>query len=89
MSPKNASTQELKVGRHRVAVSNPEKVLFPEDGFTKADLVEADASPRRYGLANIAGRLATVGDPCEHVPERRSSLAGARRRLDGLVREGA
>jgi bifunctional non-homologous end joining protein LigD len=30
----------LKVGRRRVRISNPDKVLFPDDGITKADLAE-------------------------------------------------
>ncbi len=31
---------ELKVGGHKIEVSRPDKVLFPGDGITKADLVE-------------------------------------------------
>ena len=31
---------ELKVGGHSIEVSRPDKVLFPSDGITKADLVE-------------------------------------------------
>jgi bifunctional non-homologous end joining protein LigD len=30
----------LKVGRRRVRISNPDKVLFPDDGITKADLAD-------------------------------------------------
>jgi bifunctional non-homologous end joining protein LigD len=29
---------ELRAGRRRVRISNPDKVLFPADGITKADL---------------------------------------------------
>jgi bifunctional non-homologous end joining protein LigD len=40
VSSKNASTAEsMKVGRRNVGVPNPDKVLFPDDGITKADLV--------------------------------------------------
>jgi bifunctional non-homologous end joining protein LigD len=53
------------------------------------ELDETDAGPRRYGLANVADRLAAVGDPWARMTQRRSSLASARRRLDGLVREAA
>ena len=31
---------ELRVGGHTIEVSRPDKVLFPGDGITKADLVE-------------------------------------------------
>ena len=30
----------IAVGRHTVAISNPEKVLFPARGYTKRDLVQ-------------------------------------------------
>ena len=30
----------MRVGRHEVAITNPEKVFFPEPGLTKGDLVE-------------------------------------------------
>ena len=33
------------IGRHEVAISNPDKVFFPEPGLTKGDLV--DVLPRR------------------------------------------
>lgn len=31
---------ELKIGRYTIEVSRPEKVLFPSDGITKAELVD-------------------------------------------------
>ena len=34
-----ASTQEVRAGRRRVRVTHPDKVLFPDDGITKADLI--------------------------------------------------
>jgi bifunctional non-homologous end joining protein LigD len=34
------SEKELQVGRRRVRVTSPEKVLFPRDGVTKLDLAE-------------------------------------------------
>ncbi len=44
----------LKVGGREIAVSNPRKVLFPEAGYTKLDLVRLSlrfpsgrATPRR------------------------------------------
>lgn len=39
MTPK-AATDEIRVGKRRIAVSRRDKVLFPEDGITKGDLVE-------------------------------------------------
>ena len=32
--------RRVRAGRRTVEVSNPDKVLFPDDGITKADLVE-------------------------------------------------
>ena len=34
------SEKTLKVGRRNVRISNPDKVLFPDDGITKADLAD-------------------------------------------------
>jgi bifunctional non-homologous end joining protein LigD len=31
---------ELKIGDHTIEVSRPDKVLFPSDGISKADVVE-------------------------------------------------
>ena len=30
----------MRVGRHEVAISNPDKLFFPEPGLTKGDLVD-------------------------------------------------
>ncbi len=40
-------TTEVRAGRRRVRISNPGKVLFPDDGITKADLARyyADVAP--------------------------------------------
>jgi bifunctional non-homologous end joining protein LigD len=35
-----ASEQVIRVGRYDVAITRPEKVLFPADGITKRDLIE-------------------------------------------------
>ena len=43
---------ELTVGRRSVRISHPDKVLFPDDGITKADLAAyyRDAAPRMVDL---------------------------------------
>ena len=48
------SKEILEVGGREVAVSNPDKVLFPEPGYTKLDLV-------RYYLAVAEGALRGAG----------------------------
>jgi len=51
-----SSEQELvRVGEREVAVSNPQKVLFPDAGITKRDLVD-------YYLAVATGALRAAGD---------------------------
>ena len=44
----------LTIGAHKVSISNPAKVLFPEAGYTKLDLV-------RYYLAISPGALRAAG----------------------------
>jgi bifunctional non-homologous end joining protein LigD len=43
-----AETALVRIGRHEIGISRPEKVLFPEDGITKGDLIEyyARIAPR-------------------------------------------
>ncbi|MEO8090482.1 MAG: ATP-dependent DNA ligase, partial [Gemmatimonadales bacterium] len=43
-----ATTALVRVGRHQIEITRPEKVLFPEDGITKGELIEyyARISPR-------------------------------------------
>jgi bifunctional non-homologous end joining protein LigD len=38
--PRHAGGEPLRIGGHRVAVSRPDKVLFPDGGVTKGELVE-------------------------------------------------
>ena len=49
MSPREPArkTEELRVGRRRVRLTSPAKVLFPGDGVTKGDLAEyyAEVAP--------------------------------------------
>src|SRR5947207_7852264 len=52
--PSNSDRELLVVGGREVAISNPEKVLFPEAGYTKRDLA-------RYYLAVSRGALRAAG----------------------------
>ena len=50
----NTPKEILRVGEREVVVTNPGKVLFPEAGYTKLDLV-------RYYLAVADGALRGAG----------------------------
>src|SRR3954469_18028118 len=47
----------MKVGRHEVNVSNPDKVFFPEPGLTKIDLVEYYLDVAPFALPHLRRRL--------------------------------
>jgi DNA ligase D-like protein (predicted polymerase) len=46
----------LEIGGHEVAISNPDKVYFPEAGITKLDLVRYYASVAEGALRGAGGR---------------------------------
>ena len=52
---RNGEPEVLEIDGHEVTVTNPEKVLFPEPGHTKRDLV-------RYYLSVADGALRGAGD---------------------------
>src|SRR2546423_9263537 len=52
--PSRTEQELLTVGGREVAISNPRKVLFPDAGYTKLDLV-------RYYLAVADGALRGAG----------------------------
>jgi bifunctional non-homologous end joining protein LigD len=52
--------QTVKVGRRTVEVSNPGKVLFPDDGITKGDLVDYYLQVARSMLPHLRGRPAAM-----------------------------
>src|SRR5262245_26217682 len=54
MSEGNGETEVVGVGGREVSVTNPEKVLFPQAGHTKRDLV-------RYYLSVADGALSAAG----------------------------
>ncbi|MFD9217125.1 MULTISPECIES: non-homologous end-joining DNA ligase [unclassified Streptomyces] len=50
------STTTVRAGRRQLEVHRPEKVLFPTDGFTKADLVEYHRAIAPHMLPHLRGR---------------------------------
>ncbi|MFD4588489.1 non-homologous end-joining DNA ligase [Streptomyces sp. NPDC058423] len=50
------STTTVRAGRRQLEVHRPEKVLFPADGFTKADLVEYHRAIAPHMLPHLRGR---------------------------------
>ncbi|WAP57211.1 DNA polymerase domain-containing protein [Streptomyces sp. S465] len=56
MSEKRNDARNVRAGRRTVRVSRPEKVLFPDDGITKWDLVEYYRSVSRRIIPQLRGR---------------------------------
>ena len=52
--PKSDPKETIQAGEHEVVITNPDKVLFPEAGYTKRDVV-------RYYLAVADGALRGSG----------------------------
>lgn len=50
----------LRIGGREVAVSNPQKVLWPREGYTKNDLVEYYRSVARWLLPHLRDRPLTM-----------------------------
>jgi bifunctional non-homologous end joining protein LigD len=50
------SATERTIGRYRVRVSKPDKVLFPDDGITKLELVDYYARVAEHMLPHLARR---------------------------------
>ncbi|WP_442908639.1 non-homologous end-joining DNA ligase [Homoserinibacter sp. YIM 151385] len=50
---------EVRVGGHRLQLTNLDKVLYPETGTTKRDVLDYLASVSEWMLPHIAGRPAT------------------------------
>ncbi|PRH76996.1 ATP-dependent DNA ligase [Streptomyces solincola] len=55
-SARNPSVRTVRAGRRNVEVHRPDKVLFPEDGITKADLADYHRSVARFMLPQLRGR---------------------------------
>ncbi|WP_314323646.1 non-homologous end-joining DNA ligase [Paenarthrobacter ilicis] len=56
MSPSKSPVQILDIAGHEVRVSNPDKVVFPEPGITKMDLVRYYLEVAEGALRGAAGR---------------------------------
>ncbi|MGH2807861.1 MAG: DNA polymerase domain-containing protein, partial [Actinomycetota bacterium] len=52
--------EEIKVGRRSIKITNPDKVLFPEDGYTKRDLIEYYEGIGEVMLPYVKDRLMTL-----------------------------
>jgi len=50
----------IRAGGHEVHVSNPQKVLYPEAGFTKGEVVEYYSEVAPYILPHLKGRPLTL-----------------------------
>lgn len=54
------TTETLEVGGHSLSLSNRDKVLWPQDGYTKGDLVEYYRTAAPYILPELAERPLTL-----------------------------
>ena len=57
-------SDEIKVGRRRVRLTHPDRVLFPDDGVTKGDLAEYYA---QIGRRPVEERDVTVAEVVEFI----------------------
>ncbi|HEY5940705.1 MAG TPA: non-homologous end-joining DNA ligase [Gemmatimonadales bacterium] len=55
-----AATALVRVGRHKIEITRPEKVLFPEDGITKGELIEYYARIAPRMLPHLRDRPLTL-----------------------------
>jgi bifunctional non-homologous end joining protein LigD len=46
----------IRIGRHEVRITHPEKLLFPDDGVTKQDLIDYYRSIASWILPHLRGR---------------------------------
>ncbi|MEU2735950.1 hypothetical protein ABZ656_11070 [Streptomyces sp. NPDC007095] len=56
MSAKEKTKDEIRVGDRKVALSNPDKELFPDDGITKAELIDYYRTVARPMLSHLKDR---------------------------------
>ncbi|MBV9027346.1 MAG: hypothetical protein JO311_01905, partial [Candidatus Eremiobacteraeota bacterium] len=55
-----ASRTATRIGSRTLALSNLDKVLWPNDGYTKGDLIEYYRSVAGYALPHLRGRPLTL-----------------------------
>jgi bifunctional non-homologous end joining protein LigD len=55
--PIRGETSTVKIGRHEVRISNPDKLFFPERGLTKGDLVAYYLDVAECALPHLRRRL--------------------------------
>jgi bifunctional non-homologous end joining protein LigD len=48
--------EPVRIGRHEVKITRPGKILFPEDGITKQDLIDYYGRIARWMLPHLQGR---------------------------------
>jgi len=53
-------TGMIQVNGHEIKVTNPEKVLFPDKGYTKADLVDYYKNIADVMVPEVRGRPTTL-----------------------------
>ena len=58
--PRATVQPPLKIGRRSVPLSNPQKVLYPDAGFTKADVVHYYLEVAPYLLPHLVDRPLTL-----------------------------
>jgi bifunctional non-homologous end joining protein LigD len=56
MTSGDAAASSLTVGRRTVALTHPDRLLFPDDGITKRDLAEYHAAMAPHMLPHLRGR---------------------------------
>lgn len=56
MSAKAKTKDEVRVGNRKVSLSNPDKELFPDDGITKAELIDYYRTVARPMLTHLRNR---------------------------------
>jgi bifunctional non-homologous end joining protein LigD len=59
MGASRSSGQTITIGGHRFRLTHPEKVLYPETGTTKADVIHYYVQIAPFMLPHVTGRAAT------------------------------
>jgi bifunctional non-homologous end joining protein LigD len=79
--------QIINVGRYEVEITRPAKVLFPEDGITKGDLIEYYGRVAPWILLHLRGRplaLERYPDGIDNAREADARDDARRERTSGI-----